>query len=132
MFNSPYFLAIVAGLLGVFVHALYKIGAISKRLSNETYSSVWKQYWQKDIASFLVSVGTVVALVFILGDFLHINLSNNVDPGKSAGSSIVYYLITYVRASFFIVGWFGDSIIHGLMGNVEKFIKSKDINLDKT
>lgn len=119
-----YLLMFVAGILGVFLHALVKIAQINKRypVKDVTFAVVWKHYWRMDRISFIISITTIVSLVFVSTEIMSVDKIDMLVSKEHWVNKLILFLSLFVKTSFIVFGYFSDSLIYNLMGRVEKFI----------
>lgn len=117
---------LIAGLLGVLLHVLYKVGQINKRLCTVNYKQIFAEYWKTDWVSVILSIVTVVIAVFLSNEWL--NLKDTDKVPTSISEIIQYKLVLFIRTAFVIIGFCADSLVATYLGGTEQKLiqKAKD------
>ena len=118
-----YIIMLVGGLLGIFLHSLVKVRQINRRLSTETYRSVFAEYWRSDWSTVLLSFAAVITAMFISTEFLDIK-EDTPTPGNIA-QLLQYKIATFIKTTFVIFGYCADSAISAFLSVTEKKLKDK-------
>lgn len=113
----------IAGLFGIALHSLIAIRKINKNIETETYKSIFLKYWRMDWISLTTSVVALGAAIFISSEFLNGDMDKPV-PGNIA-ALIQFKLMAYVKTTFLIVGYCGDSLIYAFLGTTEEKLKKQ-------
>jgi len=112
----------IAGFLGIILHSLVKIQTINKKMSSQTFKSVFEAYFQSDFISLLISAFAILTAIFIISEWLHGNETGT--PGN-IGKIVEYKIANYIKTTFVVIGYCADSIVYVFFGTVEKKLQKK-------
>lgn len=117
---------IIAGLLGVLLHVLYKVQQINKRLCTVNYKQIFSEYWKTDWVSVVMSVVVVFVAVFLSNEWLNLKETDKVPT--SIGEIIQYKLVLFIRTAFVVIGFCADTFVATYLGGTEQKLiqKAKD------
>lgn len=128
---NTYFVMLIGGFLGIFLHSLVKVRGINRRLPSENYKSVFVQYWSSEWASVGVSVIAILTAMFISNEYLNIK---DTDKTPANITEILQYKIaTFLKTTFVVLGYCADAAVNAFFGVTEKKLqqKAKDGGVDQ-
>lgn len=106
----------LGGLLGIIAQSLVKIRNMNKRLPLETFGSVFRAYWKKDLFSVILAVVIVTIGVFVSSEWL---------DQKIVG----YVVANIIKTLFVFAGFATNSIVNSVSSTTERILKHKENNI---
>lgn len=124
---NQYLIFAVGGVFGIALHILFKLREMNEMLPNETYGTVFKAYFKKGFISLLISVVTVLAVMYMLAG----KIPAPDEPDKTGDSQdwLIYNLLKYLRFASIVIGYFSDSILYAIFNKVGKKLADKGIDV---
>lgn len=114
---------IIAGLLGVILHAFVKIQGINKRSPTENFKSVLGQYWKSDWATFSLSVFVVISLAYISDELIRTQAAEELP--KTMADMFIHNAEKHTKMYFIGAGYLADSLLYLWLGRAEKALNKK-------
>src|SRR5690348_4939683 len=114
---------LIAGLIGVILHALVKIQGINKRSPNENFKSVLSQYLKSDWATLAISITVVVGLTFVSDEIIRTQAADELP--KTMADMFVRNMEGHIKIYFVGAGYLADSLLYMWLGRAEKTLNKK-------
>lgn len=126
-----YVFMFIAGLLGQFLHIMVKIKGIRKRNPDLGPKEAWKTYWKEDWNSIIAGIVGILAVMFIIKEWLNIP-ADSTDAPSTIAELVQYKIKDYVRTSFLVIGYCIDALVYAWLGTAERKLldKAKDAGVD--
>jgi uncharacterized BrkB/YihY/UPF0761 family membrane protein len=121
-----YAIIALGGFIGIVLHILIAMQTINRQTPKATFNMVWKQYWQTDLLSFLISIVSFLIYIFILSEWIDLHHLDTVDYKEPSAERVLHgNLSTFIKTVSVIVGFFADYLVYKFIGRTKKVIDQK-------